>query len=105
MEIIYVRWGFWQGKWAYPFSNRIKHFHKLREILRKESKMEIKKALAWWSKVCPGCNIGRKYPESFIGKKVRNHWEKGCISHNAYVEVYDSEEPSPKKSKGEPDNK
>ncbi len=64
--------------------------------------MEMKKVLAWWSKVCPGCNIGRKYPESFIGQKVRNHWEKGCPSHNAYVEVYDSEEPSPKKSKGNP---
>ena len=67
--------------------------------------MEMKKVMAWWSKVCPGCNIGRKYPESFIGQKVRNHWEKGCPSHNAYVEVYDSEEPSPKKSKGESDNK
>ena len=55
--------------------------------------METKKVLAWWSKVCPGCNIGRKYPESFIGKKVRNHWEKGCPSHDAYVEVYNSEEP------------
>ncbi|MBW2573628.1 MAG: hypothetical protein JRE61_15220 [Deltaproteobacteria bacterium] len=53
--------------------------------------METKKVLAWWSKVCPGCNIGRKYPESFIGKKVRNHWEKGCPSHDAYVEVYNSE--------------
>jgi len=50
--------------------------------------MEMKKVLAGWSKVCPGCNIGRKYPDSFIGKKVRDHWEKGCISHNAYVEVY-----------------
>ena len=67
--------------------------------------MEMKKVLAWWSKVCAGCNIGRKYPESFIGQKVRNHWEKGCPFHNAYVEVYDSEEPSPKKSKGESDNK
>jgi hypothetical protein len=24
--------------------------------------MEMKKVLAGWSKVCPGCNIGRKYP-------------------------------------------
>jgi hypothetical protein len=37
--------------------------------------MEIKKVLAGWSKICPGCNIGRKYPDSFIGKEVRNHWE------------------------------
>ena len=67
--------------------------------------MEIKKVLAGWSKICPGCNIGRKYPDSFIGKKVRNHWEKGCSSHNAYVEVYGGDEPSPKKSeeKSDPD--
>jgi len=58
--------------------------------------MEMKKFLAGWNKICPGCNIGRKYPDSFIGKKVRKHWEKGCISHNAYVEVYGSAEPSPK---------
>jgi hypothetical protein len=57
--------------------------------------MEMKKVLAGWSKICPGCNIGRKYPDSFIGKKVRSHWEKGCISHNAYVEVYGADEPSP----------
>ena len=38
--------------------------------------MEMKKVLAGWSKICPGCNIGRKYPDSLIGKKVRNHWEK-----------------------------
>jgi hypothetical protein len=56
--------------------------------------MEMKKVLAGWSKICPGCNIGRKYPDSFIGKKVRNHWEKGCSSHTAYHEVYGSEEPS-----------
>jgi hypothetical protein len=24
--------------------------------------MEMKKMLAGWSKICPGCNIGRKYP-------------------------------------------
>jgi multimeric flavodoxin WrbA len=64
----------------------------------KETVMEIKKVLAGWSKICPGCNIGRKYPDSFIGTKVRNHWGKGCISHNAYVEVYGGDEPSPKKS-------
>jgi len=49
--------------------------------------MEMKKVLAGWSKICPGCNIGRKYPDSFIGKKVRDHWEKGCTTHDAYVEV------------------
>ena len=67
----------------------------------REEIMEMKKVLAAWSKICPGCNIGRKYPDSFIGKKVRNHWEKGCISHNAYVEVYGSNEPLPKKNKAE----
>lgn len=61
--------------------------------------MEMKKILAGWSKVCPGCNIGRKYPDSFIGKQVRNHWKRGCPSHNAYVEVYGSDEPSPRKIK------
>ena len=45
--------------------------------------MSIKKALAGWNKIWPTCNIGRKYPDSFIGKIVRKHWEKGCISHNA----------------------
>ena len=74
-------------------------------VCRKEAKMEMKKVLAGWSKICPGCNIGRKYPDSFIGKKVRNHWEKGCISHNAYVEVYGSDEPSSKKSKEKSDDK
>ena len=67
--------------------------------------MEMKKMLAGWNKICPGCNIGRKYPDSFIGKKVRKHWEKGCISHNAYVEVYGSEEPSPMKDNENADDK
>jgi hypothetical protein len=71
---------------------------------RKEAIMEMKKVLAGWSKICPSCNIGRKYPDSFIGKKVRDHWEKGCISHNAYVEVYRSDEPSPTKSKENSNN-
>jgi hypothetical protein len=65
----------------------------------KGCEMEMKTFLAGWSNICPGCNIGRKYPESFIGKKVRDHWKKGCLSHNAYVEVYGSDEPSPNKSK------
>jgi hypothetical protein len=65
--------------------------------------MEMKKVFAGWSKICPGCNIGRKYPDSFIGKKVRNHWEKGCISHKAYVEVYGSNEHSSTDHKDKPD--
>jgi hypothetical protein len=67
--------------------------------------MQMKNVLATWSNICPGCNIGRKYPDSFIGKKVRNHWKKGCISHNAYVEVYGSDEPSMSKSENTPDDK
>jgi hypothetical protein len=60
--------------------------------------MEMKKVLAGWSRICPGCNIARKFPDSFIGKSVRAHWEKGCISHKAYVEVYGSEAPSAQKT-------
>ena len=60
--------------------------------------MKMKKVLAAWSKICPGCNIGRKYPDSFIGKKVRNHWQKGCIAHNAYIEEYGNEGLSPAKN-------
>jgi hypothetical protein len=67
----------------------------LRLTAKKETIMEMKKVLAGWNKICPGCNIGRKYPNSFIGKKVREHWEKGCTAHNAYVEVYGSDEPCP----------
>jgi len=74
-------------------------------FIQKETIMEMKKMLAGWSKICPGCNIGRKYPDSFIGKKVRNHWQKGCISHNAYVEIYGSDEPSPKKNREKSDDK
>jgi hypothetical protein len=48
-------------------------------VCGKEAIMEMKKVLAGWGKISPGCNIGRKYPDSFIGKKVRNHLEKGCI--------------------------
>ena len=67
--------------------------------------MEMKKVLAGWSKICPGCNIGRKYPDSFIGKKVRSHWKNGCIVHNAFVEVYSSDEASPNKDKKISDDK
>lgn len=64
----------------------------------KEDEMALKKALATWNKVCPGCNIARKYPDSFVGKRVREHWERGCVSHDAYVEIYKVDEPCPKKS-------
>jgi hypothetical protein len=66
--------------------------------------MEMKKVLAGWNKICPGCNIGRKYPNSFIGQKVRKHWEKGCMAHDAYVEVYGGDKPSPKTSGEESDD-
>ena len=61
--------------------------------------MDIKTILAGWNKVCPGCNLARRYPESFIGKTVRNHWERGCPSHDAYVEIYGVDEPCPKNKK------
>ena len=38
-------------------------------------------------------------------KKVRDHWEKGCTTHDAYVEVYGREEPSSNKSKETSDDK
>jgi hypothetical protein len=69
-----------------------------------EETMEMKKVLAGWSKICPGCNIGRKYPDSLIGKKVRNHWEKGCTAYNAYVEVYGRDENSLKKHQEKSDD-
>ena len=65
----------------------------------------MKKVMAGWSKICPGCNVGRKYPDAFIGKKVRDHWEKGCTAHDAYIEVYGREEPSSNQSKETSDDK
>lgn len=47
-----------------------------------------KKVMAYWGAVCPGCNIGRKYPNSFIGKRVAKHWEKGCPVNEAYKDVF-----------------
>ena len=52
----------------------------------------MKKAMAYWSVVCPGCNIGRKYPNSFIGKRVVEHWKKGCSVNEAYLEVFGKKE-------------
>ena len=51
----------------------------------------------------PRVEIAR--PESFIGKRVRKHWQKGCISHNAFVEVYGSDEPSPIKIRQQTNSK
>jgi len=58
-----------------------------------------KKLLAYWSAVCPGCNIGRKFPGSSIGKRVVQHWEKGCPANIAYKETFGEkeEEGKPKK--------
>jgi len=67
--------------------------------------METKKVLAAWNRICPACNIARKHPESFIGRRVRAHWEKGCISHDAYVELYGVDEPAPEKSGSGPAEK
>ena len=51
-----------------------------------------KKAMAYWGVVCPGCNIGRRYPDSFVGKRVVAHWEKGCAVHEAYMELVGKKE-------------
>jgi hypothetical protein len=48
----------------------------------------MKKVMAYRGAVCPGCNIGRKYPKSFIGKRVVEHWGKGCHVHEAYKETF-----------------
>jgi len=54
--------------------------------------MNKKKALAYSSVVCPGCNMARKYPNSFIGKRVVEHWKKGCPVNEAYKEVFGEKE-------------
>ena len=53
--------------------------------------MMMKKAMAYWGAVCPGCNIGRIFPNSFIGKRVVEHWERGCPVYEAYMEVFGKE--------------
>jgi hypothetical protein len=50
--------------------------------------MMKKKIMAYWSVVCPGCNMGRRYPNSFIGKRVVEHWKKGCPVREAHLEVF-----------------
>ena len=60
----------------------------------------MKKAMAYWGAFCPGCNIGRKYPDSFIGKRVVKHWKKGCSVNQAYKEVFGKTEENNKKDKG-----
>ena len=47
-----------------------------------------KKIMAYLNLICPFCNIGRKYPDSAIGKKVKKHWEEGCPCREAYIEVF-----------------
>ena len=54
--------------------------------------MMKKKAMAYWGVICPGCNMGRKYPNSFIGKRVVQHWEEGCPVREAYEEVFGEKE-------------
>ena len=60
--------------------------------------MMKKKAMAYWSVVCPGCNMGRKYPNSFIGKRVVEHWEKGCPAREAYMEEFGEKEEKKEKN-------
>ena len=47
-----------------------------------------KRLLATWGAICPFCKVARKYPNSSIGKKVRKHWEEGCLVNEAYNEVF-----------------
>jgi hypothetical protein len=42
--------------------------------------------------------MGRKYPNSFIGKRVVEHWEKGCPAREAYMEVFGVKEEKNKKN-------
>jgi hypothetical protein len=63
---------------------------------RGDTFMIKKKAMAFWGVVCPGCNIGRKYPKSFIGKRVVEHWEKGCPVHEAHKEIFGEKEKATK---------
>lgn len=56
-----------------------------------------KKAMAYWGAACPGCNIARKYPKSFIGKRVVEHWKRGCHVHEAYKEIFEGKEKVRKK--------
>ncbi|MBW1825291.1 MAG: hypothetical protein JRI87_12205 [Deltaproteobacteria bacterium] len=57
-----------------------------------------KQLMATWGAICPMCNIGRKYPNSSIGKKVRKHWEEGCPVNEAYKEVFKKESSTTKTS-------
>ena len=57
-----------------------------------------KQLMAAWGAICPFCTIGRKYPESSIGKKVRKHWEEGCPVNEAYKEVFKKESSTTKTS-------
>ena len=66
--------------------------------------MEIKKALAGWSNICPGCNIGRKYPrflyrqesEEITGRKVASHITPmlRCTAVTAFTEQKAREPPT-----------
>jgi len=44
--------------------------------------------LALLNLLCPACNIGRRFPESLLGRMMARHWERGCASHRAYLKVY-----------------
>ncbi len=57
-----------------------------------------KKLMAYWGLICPFCNIGRKYPDSTLGKMVTKHWEKGCPVRESYVEVFKKRNQETKKT-------
>ena len=59
----------------------------------------VKKTMAYWNSICPVCNYARKKPDSYLGQRVRQHWEKGCVVHKAYEEIYGPEKTTEKKEK------
>lgn len=61
----------------------------------------MKKMMAYWGAVCPGCNIGRKYPNSFVGKRIVEHWQQGCPVNEAYVEFFGAKKENGKENHDE----
>lgn len=47
----------------------------------------LKKALAFVSLICPGCNIARRFPESKFARMMQKHREK-CPACRAYQDIF-----------------
>ncbi len=67
--------------------------------------MEMKKVLAGWSKDLPRLQRRAQISGFIYRQESERSLEKGCMSHDAYVEVYGSEESSPKKDNEKSDDK